>query len=225
MTGSVVNIGMRFGRLVVLAEAPRGKNRTLWFRVLCDCGTVKVVRKCQLADKTTKSCGCLRREVCARIGASSAIHGASGGRDSSGTYKCWVSIKNRCYGENDPSYPAYGGRGITMHEEWQRSFQAFLRYVGQRPSKDHSIDRYPNQDGNYEPGNVRWADDKEQNRNKRNNVHLVVNGLRLTIAEWAEKYGLKDATLRSRLKQGWSQEEALFTPVQAKALHQPGAAT
>jgi hypothetical protein len=82
-------------------------------------------------------------------------------------YKCWQQIKARCLNPSHKAYPDYGGRGVALFAGWINDFQAFLAHVGHRPSDDHSLDRYPNHDGNYEPGNVRWATTVEQNNNRR----------------------------------------------------------
>lgn len=82
-------------------------------------------------------------------------------------YKCWQQIKARCLNANHKAYPDYGGRGVTVSPEWVDDFRAFLAYVGPRPSDQHSLDRFPNHNGNYEPGNVRWATAEEQNNNRR----------------------------------------------------------
>lgn len=82
-------------------------------------------------------------------------------------YRAWVSMKNRCFNRNNPSYAEYGGRGISIHPEWVNDFVAFFEHIGPRPSPEHSLDRYPDNDGNYEPGNVRWATKKQQSENRR----------------------------------------------------------
>jgi hypothetical protein len=88
-------------------------------------------------------------------------------RSQTPEYKCWQQVKARCLNPNHKAYPNYGGRGIRVHEPWVNDFEAFYVYVGARPSPQHSLDRHPNNDGGYEPGNVRWATPEEQNRNRR----------------------------------------------------------
>ncbi len=119
-------------------------------------------------------------------------------------------MKNRCSSPSCPNYPYYGGRGIRFHPEWAE-FGSFLRDVGLRPTPQHSLDRIDN-DGNYEPGNVRWATRKVQGRNKSSNVRLTAFGETLTAKEWAERKGLKYLTLLFRLRRGMPTEEALSMP-------------
>src|SRR5262245_10496757 len=88
------------------------------------------------------------------------------GMANSPEYQAWNSAKQRCTNPNDGSYSRYGGRGIRMCDEWVNSFEAFYNYIGPRPSSNHSLDRYPNNDGNYEPGNCRWATKSEQAKNR-----------------------------------------------------------
>jgi len=114
----------------------------------------------------------------------------------------------RCSNPNSAMYKHYGARGISVCERW-RSFDNFLADMGQRPSPKHSIDRFPNNDGNYEPGNCHWATDIEQHRNRSDNVLVTFNGQTLTCAEWDERLGKKHGFLRDRLSSGWSVEDAL----------------
>ena len=124
-------------------------------------------------------------------------------------------MRLRCNDPNGIDYPDYGGRGIRVHPEWETSFVAFLAHVGPKPSPDHSIDRYPNNDGHYEPGNVRWATWREQTRNKRNNRMLTAGTETLCISDWAERIGASDSTsILARLERGWSMERAVTTPIQ-----------
>ena len=118
-------------------------------------------------------------------------------------------MKQRCINTNDKSYSYYGGRGITVCQQWIESFDAFLNNVGYAPKlKDVSIGRIDN-NGNYEPGNVRWEQRADQNLNTRRNVFIEFNGETKTIKEWADLYNLKYDTLRMRLKSGWSVHDAL----------------
>lgn len=120
-------------------------------------------------------------------------------------------MKAACNNPNHHNYANYGGRGITMCERW-KSFENFLADMGERPSRQHTIDRIDN-NGNYEPGNCRWATPRQQLTNKRNNVRLTFNGETMTLMEWSERYNLLFETLRGRLKRGWSVEDALTRPI------------
>lgn len=144
-------------------------------------------------------------------------HGYSGGHRRNGKpippeYQAWTNAKGRCYNKNDPRFADYGGRGIGMCEEWRKDFSAFLAYIGPRPSPKHSLDRYPNNDGNYEPGNVRWAIPEQQVRNRRPvnfSRYIVVLGVRITLTEAAQKYRKSCQVIRQRLDRGWSPERAV----------------
>jgi hypothetical protein len=123
-------------------------------------------------------------------------------------------MRDRCYNPNHISYANYGGRGISVCERWRERFEHFFADMGMRPGPEYSLDRIDN-DGNYEPGNVRWATQKEQGNNRRRN-HLVTWGQSThTIAEWEEITGINRDTIWSRLfKQGWSPERALSEKIQ-----------
>lgn len=123
-------------------------------------------------------------------------------------YDAWSTMKYRCNCATSASYRNYGGRGIRVCDEWNRSFKAFLRDVGPRPSKEHSIDRI-NNSGNYEPGNVRWATKAEQGRNRRTNVMVTYGGITLCIKDWSKITGLHRTTIGKRLCRGQSLEEVL----------------
>jgi len=127
-------------------------------------------------------------------------------------YKSWAQMMQRCYNPKHPNYHNYGGRGITVAQRWHTFFQ-FLADMGKRPAGT-TIDRYPNNDGNYEPSNCRWATDIQQHRNRRDNVWITHNGETLTQAEWAQRCGIDNCTLASRLKRGWTVEDAVTIPAQ-----------
>jgi hypothetical protein len=199
--------GLRFGRLVVV-EYGTGDDFGRW-RCVCDCGTERLVYGRPLRKGMTRSCGCLSRES----SKAKATHGHSRRYRVTPEYKTWCGIIRRCENPNEISYPRYGGIGVTICEEWRNSFAAFLRDVGQRPSTRHSIDRWPNTEGNYEPGNCRWATTRDQARNKRNTRYIEAFGERLVLADAADRYGIRLGTLWARLKRGWGVEEALTTPM------------
>jgi hypothetical protein len=158
---------MRFGRLVVLGQAPRLSKAIRW-HCKCDCGGSTISQGHSLRHGMAQSCGCLAIE-CTRQ--RNTTHGHTG----SETYQTWVSMLQRCENPNTVAYHCYGGRGIKVCERWHE-FENFLADMGERPS-GKTIDRYPNKDGNYEPGNCRWATPKEQAGNRRSNL-IDLTGMR-----------------------------------------------
>ena len=125
-------------------------------------------------------------------------------------YRTWLNLLDRVLNPNNPYFHNYGGRGIKVDPQVM-SFPGFLAIVGDRPSPQHQLDRKDN-NGNYEPGNLRWATKKEQARNQRKNRLLTVNGETKPLAEWAEEQNLAPSTIFYRLAQGMSETEAVLTP-------------
>ncbi len=196
--------GRVFGRLKVVSLSHKAASGPYW-ECICSCGQITIVQGRKLRNAHTQSCGCQRRD-------SSRINHTTHGLSKLPEYKIWIGIIKRCENPNIEHWADYGGRGIAICHEWRNDFPAFLAYVGNRPSPKHSIDRYPNNDGNYEPGNVRWAIDVTQSRNKRSNHLLTLNGVTATLSEWSERTGINYGTLKDRIKCGWSHERALTTP-------------
>lgn len=193
--------GRRFNRLLVLDQPPLVRNRHAAWTCLCDCGKTKVILASDLLrkDRPTGSCGCLHREVAAsNLRNISTTHGMS----LTPEYGVWSAMIDRCENANHRQFRHYGGRGITVCKSWRHSFQLFLVDMGRRPSSKHSIDRYPDNDGNYEPGNCRWATAIEQANNTRSNKFVQVNGRLVTVAQGARELGLQDGTFRKRLSRG-----------------------
>ena len=161
----------------------------------------------------TKSCGCLHRERAAEQAKSMGLANTSHGSTNTREYEVWHRMKQRCQDKRCPAFPHYGGRGIKVCERWL-SFEKFLTDMGLRPSSRHSIDRYPNNDGDYEPSNCRWALPKEQQRNRRSNFPVAYCGKTQCIAAWAEEFGITTLQLWTRLrKMGWPIHEALTLPI------------
>ncbi|MCJ2019916.1 hypothetical protein MKK84_21180 [Methylobacterium sp. E-065] len=126
-------------------------------------------------------------------------------------YQVWAQLIGRCTNPKHSKYPSYGGRGITVCDQWRSSFAAFLADMGLRPSPQHSIEREDN-DGPYSRANCRWATKDEQNRNKRSNRYFEINGQRLCLADVARLAKLPLNTFRMRLEHGWPLEKAFSTP-------------
>lgn len=126
-------------------------------------------------------------------------------------YRIWNAMITRCTNPKHPQWADYGGRGIRVHDSWLHSFETFINDVGRRPDATMTLDRIDN-DGNYEPSNVRWATRKQNSRNRRNNRLLVYNGQQQTMSEWATEYGMSFSTLHHRIERGMSIEDALTKP-------------
>lgn len=155
-------VGLKFNRLLVLSLSGYTKQRMLRWRCICDCGRETEVTGAALKRGQIKSCGCLKSESSRKQCIQRSTHGAY----RSPAYNSWRCAKGRCFYHGDKSYSQYGGAGITMCERWKNSFAAFLTDMGERPPGT-TLDRYPNREGHYEPGNCRWATDLEQAANRR----------------------------------------------------------
>lgn len=194
--------GQKFGRLTALYRLHNLKGNTKWL-CICDCGNLIEVTIQDLKSRNTKSCGCLRKDM--------AINrNIRHGKRHTRLYRVYSNIKGRCYNVNNKRYHDYGSRGITMCDEWKNNFMSFYDWSMNNGYKDTlTIDRI-DVNGNYEPNNCRWVDYKTQNRNKRNNRCIVINGESHCLSEWCEILGLNLNTVRSRIyNRKWTIERAL----------------
>lgn len=197
--------GRTFGRLKVTGLHHQGKRGETFWSCDCKCGGSKVIRGHDLG-KTT-SCGCFRRESLSK-------RRFKHGRSHSAEHQTWARMLDRCYNENCPQFHRYGGRGIRVCSTWRKSFNAFFKDMGERPSRQHSLDRI-NNNGPYSPKNCRWATRGVQIGNRRNTVKVHFQGKRLTIREWSEITGIDASTIKHRLYAGWPTKKALTLPVSA----------
>ena len=199
--------GKQFGKLTVVSIAERKRDRggasRIWWKCKCECGNECVIRASALTKKTgfQQSCGCLRHK-------GNPKHGLYHTR----LHKIWSNMKTRCLNPNSPRYKDYGGRGITICEEWQEDFISFYSWAIEHGYReDLTIDRI-NNDGNYEPSNCRWADSFMQRRNRKDTHLISYNGETLTAKEWSKKIGGNDHLVGYRLRAGWDEIRAITTP-------------
>lgn len=216
---SEVKVGDQFGSYTVVnMDVPRIKKAKACMR-RCACGKERHVRIASLTRLISQSCCCHVRNVPPVKPKSQRTHGesASGGRRTP-EYMAWGAMKSRCYNHHAPQYPGYGGRGIQMCDRWRESFERFLEDMGRRPSPGHSLDRI-DVNGNYEPGNCRWATAKQQSRNVRTNCLIMIDGVTKTAVEWSEQSGLHQGTISRRARRGIAGQALLAPadPVKAQA--------
>ena len=197
--------GQKFNRLTFIKRVygyyrGNGSPNVMWL-CKCDCGKEIISEPKPIKLGYTKSCGCYSAERKVK-------HGMTKTR----MYKIWSCMRNRCYRKTDISYKRYGGRGITVCDEWRNSFENFRDWAcGHGYKEDLTLDRI-DVNGKYEPNNCRWADMKTQCNNRQNNIRYECNGKNLTLSEWEEITGNSYGAMKERIKKGWDIESALFAP-------------
>lgn len=187
--------GDKYGHLTAVKFAYKGAfNKAHWV-FKCDCGSEGVVKNVNDVKKgNTKSCGCLLKEQ--------VRHGLY----KTTEYRLWISMKERCYNEKNLAYPNYGGRGITVCDEWLHSITTFYRDMGPRPSKRHSIDRI-DVNGNYCKENCKWSTDEEQCANRRSNVWMMYKGRKMLQEHIIKEMGITPSTFRMWRKRWLTPDE------------------
>ncbi len=205
-SGSSLQIGSRIGWLTIMGWQFRLKARA---RVVCECrcGTRLVVDVCNLASGHSTSCGCQRPVLASRA---LRQHGLT----HTSTYNRWVNMRSRCNNPTSDSYALYGGRGITVCEEWDRSFIAFLRDMGGECPDGMTLER-KDSNGNYGPDNCIWASHQDQANNRRNNRLFKWQGQQMTLRHICNETGANYELVRRRLKRHWPLLEAVCRPSMA----------
>lgn len=200
--------GQRFGRLEVISKNPKGRTT---FLCKCDCGRETILSVSRLLGGT-KSCGCLMKETQSEFGKRNIKHGASYTR----LYHVYRGMIDRCYSKNCRNYPSYGGRGISVCDEWRNSFESFRKwaynnsYDDSISGHDQSLDRI-DVNGNYCPENCRWATAQQQQENRRITKMYDFRGEQITASKFAKINGIKDVSIVYRkLKRGISLEQILY---------------
>lgn len=191
-------IGQTFGRLTVISKHGKNANGNVTWLCVCKCGGTKIANGSSLKRGTLQSCGCLLKEVaCKRL----LTHGMS----KSPEYLSWTNMRRRCFNKKDIQYHNYGGRGITVCDRWlgKDGFSNFFSDMGKKPTLQHSLDRFPNNEtGNYEPTNCRWATPPQQLRNFRNNLWYEYNGEKMVVTDWENKWGIPKNSIQTYIKRG-----------------------
>jgi hypothetical protein len=194
--------GLRFGRLKVVSFSKCNGKASYW-NCVCDCGNEAIVRSDVLRRGISRSCGCLQKEV---ISERNKTHGLK--RRNKRLYNIWLEIKRRCLNPKATGYERYGGRGITICEEWNNYTSFYNWAMANGYTDDLTIDR-KNNDGNYYPENCHWTTMFEQNRNKSNNRCLSLDGKTKIVSDWALEIGISRRTILRRLEKGFTIGEAL----------------
>jgi len=210
--------GKKYGRLTVLEYQGRSKNRNALWLCLCECGNTVVVKGCLLRSGTTKSCGCLKREIAKeaiyKYNSSDeyvppSVYNIKHGMTHDHLYKVWLSMKRRCIDENHDNYRYYGGRGIKVCEEWANDFITFMDWAyANGYDSSLTIDRI-DVNGNYCPNNCRWVPFYEQIRNRRNTVSMEYNNQRKPLKVLCDENGVPYKWAHSKYKEGYNFEQII----------------
>ncbi len=193
-------IGKKFGKLTVLE-----KQDGYMFLCKCECGEIKSINGSGLLSGHKKSCGCLRKY---KTKPHKTTHGLTGTTE----YIIWGGIIARCTDPTHHAFSDYGERGIGICNKWRNSFTAFLKDMGKRPSRFHTIER-KNNDKGYSKSNCKWATRKEQARNRRSSRIVEIKGVKKCLEEWCDIYKIKSKSVNSRVKRGQSYKDAITTPL------------
>ena len=206
--------GMKFGRLTAIKKIGKSDSHGALWLCQCDCGKMHEARSSYLRNGFTTSCGCYRSELNAekarRMGEKNVRHGKSRRRSKDPLYLVWHSMKARCTYPNHISYRNYGGKGVTVCDEWQ-AFESFYEWaMGHGYKKGLAIDRIDS-DGNYEPSNCRFVTQAENNKARKGTRWVTIDGETHTLPDWARIVGnISYRGIRYRLQHGWSEKEAIF---------------
>ena len=187
--------GKKFNKLTVIRIASRDP---LYWECKCDCGNTTLVRTSNLTRGMVKSCGCLQKR-------GNPTHHLSNTR----LYRIYKKMIRRCYVENEPAYVNYGGRGISVCNEWRESVEEFYKWAVENGYQENlTIDRIDN-DGDYCPSNCRWTTYERQSNNRRTNIDITIDGVTRTLQEWCTIYDMPYKRVHMRIRAGWNPIDAI----------------
>lgn len=213
--------GMVFGRLKVIdyagsrIEGIKSIKRVYYWNCKCVCGKYKSVCSRNLKAKNTSSCGCYKKEALLKFNRNNTTHGAAKKGSEIPEYSAWRSMKRRCKGRGREDKENYKDRGITICKEWINSFETFLKDLGLKPSKKHSLERIDNNKG-YFAANCKWATSKEQSLNRRNTIYIDYKGERRPLINVAEELKLNTRCIRGRWYEG-ERGDRLLRPIKKRS--------
>ena len=195
--------GLNFDTFTVISFNGR-KGRKYYWNCLCICGNTFVSLGDRIKSGRTKSCGCINNGR-SLLTKREYKHGMC----DTPEYSAWESMIGRCYNSKQRMYKWYGAKGRTVCERWKQSFENFIADMGKKPSPKHSLDRFPDKNGNYEPQNCRWATRFEQDRNTTRNFWVEFNGDKLVITDLSKKIGISTDNIKRHIKKGKTVQEII----------------
>jgi len=203
-------IGVKYGMLTVESVDSISVTNYTKATCRCECGGTRTTDFKNLKRNPKINCGCTGRKTSTR---SKEKHGMRWTPE----YNCWLQIMSRCHNEKSDAYPLYGAVGIHVCERWRNSFADFYADMGDRPTPQHSIDRFPDLNGNYSPGNCVWSSKRDQRLHQKRTIFYEFRGESRPMVEWWEMLNLEKTALYQRIvKRSWSVEESISTPKQWK---------
>lgn len=202
--------GHTFGKLEVVARDSNSAQGKARWACRCSCGNQTTIVSASLLSGVSKSCGCLNIEL-------TRSRETTHGKTKTPEFSVWQDIHRRCYNKNFRQYKDYGGRGITVSEEWKK-FETFLKDMGPRPSKSHTIERVNNSSG-YSKENCVWATRQQQNNNRRDTRLFTYLKVTKSLADWCREFNVNYGRVSNRLYCGWEFEKAIGTPIKVRNMN------
>lgn len=210
---SSLYIGKKINCVTIVYEIKDANRSMVWG--ICECGVEKEFQISKLLRDEIKSCGCLKIM---------ATHSITHGLSKHPLYNVWVGMRRRCYDETKDNYATYGGRGIAVCDLWKNDFKPFYEWaILNGWKKGLEIDRFPNNDGNYEPSNCRITTPENNKNNTRRNVFYDIEGESLTLPQISKRFNMGLICLQQRIRLGWDIYRAISTPKETKFLRKSNA--